>query len=353
MEEKKQQEISAGKKILFLVIITFAFFFLIEGLLSIYFYQQSGGEKIASLEAIKTIIKKMEAQDNSFVYEPWVEFRNKIVRSSETQSGEPTRRSAPDFYSSKIPGDTMDIYFFGGSTTFGENVPDSATIPSQFVKLYREVFKQGRSVRVHNYGSSHYYSYQELILLANLVQMGHQPDILIYLDGINDFRFSIPSYHRQSYFSYIFRQFFNSGLRSKGGIAFLDTVHALSKTPEFVPQMEFSNSLVNNYIDNMKNIGLLAGMINAKAYFFCEPSPYYKAGNLLKTDANAMDVFSRFDYIYPHLQQMQDSIPGFTFLGDVAEQKDFLLPGGTYTPLLNRKVAEKILAELMVNPPLQ
>ena len=73
---------------------------------------------------------------------------------------------------------------------FGFNVLDYETIPSQFVQLYKERFHDGKSIRVYNYGTPTYYSYQELILFSNLVYNGHKPDIVVFLDGINDFWFA-------------------------------------------------------------------------------------------------------------------------------------------------------------------
>jgi hypothetical protein len=327
--EQVKQDISAGKKILFIIISVLAFVVLIEGLLSVYFYRQNGGESLASMEMIRTIGSKLSNDKDLFVFEPWVEYKQ--------HDGFSSAQGTPVSYLSEIPGDTLDIYFFGGANLSG--------IDTQFINQYKEKFPRGISARIHNYGSSHYYSHQELVLLANLIQSGHRPDVLVFLDGINDFLYGIPSYQRQSYFSFMFRQYFNSGLRSKGKFTFLDTANALTKTPDLTPNIEFSDSLISNYTSNLKNIRLLADMIGAKVYFFCEPSPYYQSAKTHQTFANAQDVFSRFDYIYPKLQQMQDSIPGFTYIGDIGGQNDFT-SDGSYTPSLNRKVAEKILSKL-------
>ena len=99
--------------------------------------------------------------------------------------------------------------------------------------------------------------------------------------------------------------------------------------------------LIINYTTNLNNTRLLADMIGAKAYFFCEPSPFYKSAENFGTIANKRDICQRFDYIYPKLQQIQDSIPGFSYIGNIAGQNDFT-PEGLYTSSLNRKVAEKI-----------
>jgi hypothetical protein len=334
--EQVRDNISPCKKILFSIIGIVAFLILIEGLVSIYYYRQNGGEVLASYEAIKSVSNKFRSDRNLFNYEPWAEYRN--------NNGTPGTSSTLVSYFSPVTGDTLDIYFFGGANLSG--------IDSHFVDLFKTNYAGRKSVRVHNYGSSYYYSYQNLMLMSSLTQNGHRPDIVVCLDGINEFQYGIVSYHRQSYFSHVFRQYFDKGLRSKGKFTFQDTAIALSGTPDFLTQNEFCNNLIDNYTTNLMNFRMLAGMIGAKAYFFCEPSPFYNAAEKYGSVDNAKDVSARFNYIYPKLQQMQDSIPGFSYIGNIAGQKEFI-PGGLYTSSLNRKVAEKILAELKADFPLQ
>ncbi len=353
MEQKTTREISPGRRFLFLVIIFFVLVLLIEGLASMYYYQRNGGERIATLETARAIREIFKPEADRLVYEPWVEYRNKNFQSESMQTAEFVRRSIPDSYGGKA-GDTLDIYFFGGSTLFGENVADSQTIPSQFVQLYKSRFPNAGSIRVFNYGIHNYYSYQELILLVDLIQKGYRPGVLIFLDGINDFRFGNASYYNQSSFSYIYRQFFDSGLRSAGEFKFLDTVDALCKNPVYIPVEEFNKGLLANYVSNIGNIKMLADMINAKAYFFCQPSPFYHYAGPPTDPACAEDVNARFQSIYPALERLQDSLPGFTYLGNMVggEEEYPFIDSIHYSPLFNKKIAEHILARMENDPTL-
>jgi hypothetical protein len=237
-EDIKRKQ-GTGLKIFLSIILLLLLFFLIEGILSIVLYQQSGPEKLASVEIVKTVkamftrrdfpvniephilvrpdsskevntkIANEAMQSNRFVQDSWVEFRNMDFNGAYMHMSGSTRRTQPDSFYNPASDDTLDIYFFGGSTMFGFNVLDHETIPSQFVQLYKEKFPNGKSIRVHNYGTPTYYSYQELILFSNLVYSGHKPDIVVFLDGINDFWFATAAYYRQSYFSYVFRQVFD------------------------------------------------------------------------------------------------------------------------------------------------
>jgi lysophospholipase L1-like esterase len=69
-------------------------------------------------------------------------------------------------------------YFFGGSTMWGLGVADRDTIPSQFA--------ESTGVRSENYGEIGYTAHQGLVLLLQLLQAGHRPDLVVFYDGVND-----------------------------------------------------------------------------------------------------------------------------------------------------------------------
>ena len=83
----------------------------------------------------------------------------------------------------KPPGRVSDgapeVFFFGGSTMWGQFVKDSKTIPALFNE-YKKEFK------VVNHGQIAYNSHQELISLANLYYLGERPEYVLFYDGWND-----------------------------------------------------------------------------------------------------------------------------------------------------------------------
>ncbi len=70
------------------------------------------------------------------------------------------------------------VYFFGGSTMWGTGVRDDGTIPSQFAAA--------TSLWAENFGESGYTAHQGLMLLLQLLQDGHRPDVVVFYDGVND-----------------------------------------------------------------------------------------------------------------------------------------------------------------------
>lgn len=367
-----------GVKIFLFIILLLFLLFLIEGIASAVLYQKAGQSKLASIEmvhALKSLLTRRDfpvnvqphmltrpdsskdvnariadeaMKSNRFVQDSWVEFRNMDFNGSYMHMAGPNRLTQPDAYYNASSKDTLDIYFFGGSTMFGFNVLDYETIPSQFVQLYKDKFPNGKSIRVHNYGTPTYYSYQELMLFSNLIYTAHKPDIVVFLDGINDFWFAGASYYRQSYFSYVFRQVFEKGLKTNGKFQLVDTVDAMFMDPKSIPLDEYNNRLVSNYFENIENMRLMCRMAGAKPFFFSQPSPFYNYPNQQKDPVCFKDTNTRFNYIYPLVKKHGAETRDFIFLGDMLhdEQGYPFIDGLHYSPAFIRKVASRMLDEM-------
>jgi hypothetical protein len=376
--EENKKKPGAGAKIVLSIVLVIILLFLVEGILSVVLYQQKGPEKLASIEVVRTLKKMFSRREfpvnvephilvrpdsskevntkiadeamksNRFVQDSWVEFRNMDFNGSYMHMMGPTRKMQPGEYFNPSSDDTLDIYFFGGSTMFGFNVLDYETIPSQFVQLYKERFPKGKSIRVVNYGTPTYYSYQELILFSNLIYNGHKPDIVVFLDGINDFWFATAAYYRQSYFSYVFRQVFDKGLKTDGKFQLVDTADAMFMDPKNIPLNEYNEKLVSNYFENIENIRLMCNVSGAKPFFFSQPSPFYNYPNQLKDPVCFKDTNTRFNYIYPLVKKHGSEHRDFVFLGDMLhdEQGYPFIDGLHYSPAFIKKVASRILDEM-------
>jgi hypothetical protein len=81
------------------------------------------------------------------------------------------------------PHPTITVWFFGGSTTFGDGQRDLFTIPSEVAKM---AAADGVQIRAVNYGSQGYAAWQEVDLFKRLLK-GHQaPDFAVFYHGVND-----------------------------------------------------------------------------------------------------------------------------------------------------------------------
>ena len=75
-------------------------------------------------------------------------------------------------------GGAKKAYFFGGSTMWGAGANDEGTIPSQFAAL--------TGMYSENFGEAGYTAHQSLMLLIEILQEGHRPDLVVFYDGINE-----------------------------------------------------------------------------------------------------------------------------------------------------------------------
>lgn len=81
--------------------------------------------------------------------------------------------------------ENLNVFVFGGSTTFGYGVPDDQTIPAH---LQREINGTvlPRRAAVYNFGAGFYFSTQERILFETHLLEGVRPDVAVFIDGLND-----------------------------------------------------------------------------------------------------------------------------------------------------------------------
>ncbi len=82
-----------------------------------------------------------------------------------------------------LPADAPVVWFFGGSTMWGEGNRDLYTIPSQFARLAEA---EGVPVRVVNYGERGRPHWEEMIRFERALAEDEPPDLVVFYDGAND-----------------------------------------------------------------------------------------------------------------------------------------------------------------------
>lgn len=288
------------------VIIVLAVLF--ELVASMILFRKYTPAKSAALHIISNLVSKGDPVQ--FTYEPWMMFRLSDYQSGDVNINGFERKSVPDKYVKNGSGDTIDIYFFGGNSMFGEHLKDSQTIPSKFVKAY-QLGNPSASIRVKNFGIPHYYSKQELMLLTTMIFKGERPDLVIFLDGMNDFYASRMLYYDRPYFSYALQQSFEGKMFEKGHETFVDSTEDLLNSPAGIGEIDYNNALIGKYSNNVKMASALCKSLGIKSYFFCEP---------LAQNIKAKE--KRFDYIYSELERNKDSISNFYFIGNINNEPD-------------------------------
>ena len=81
-------------------------------------------------------------------------------------------------------GTVRRVFFFGGSTMWGTGARDEMTIPSQVAARLAE--RGVRDVAITNLGETGYVFTQSLLELALELRRGSRPDVVVFLDGLDD-----------------------------------------------------------------------------------------------------------------------------------------------------------------------
>jgi hypothetical protein len=114
-------------------------------------------------------------------YVPLIGPRVSAVRSRYINSRDGIRRS----YQPEPPAgvEPLEVWFFGGSTTWGEGQRDLYTVPSQVARVAEE---HGVHLRPVNFGERGYNAYQEFLLLQQALDEHGPPDLAVFFDGQNE-----------------------------------------------------------------------------------------------------------------------------------------------------------------------
>jgi lysophospholipase L1-like esterase len=132
-----------------------------------------------------------EQPELTIAYEPFAEFRNAAIARPTLnihQAGFRLVGAAQGPW--PLDDKAVNIFVFGGSTTAGFGVDDDKTIPAALQSRLRQQSDDGDpSVNVYNFGVGTYFSSQELAYFQNQIRYGHVPDMVVLVDGLNDFFF--------------------------------------------------------------------------------------------------------------------------------------------------------------------
>lgn len=124
------------------------------------------------------------------------------------------------------PHQTLNVFIFGGSTTWCLEVPDPYTYSSLVSAKLNEKYPDSQ-INVRNYSAGGFLQDQEIVLLSRLLQHD-KPDLVIFYDGVNDVSnkvaFGWPHSHYPMYSN------FSTGTTYKDVLIYmLRTIHARSR----------------------------------------------------------------------------------------------------------------------------
>jgi hypothetical protein len=281
---------------------------------------------------------------NQAVFEPWVEFAFTDFRSKYVNVTDHRRLSAPDRTDSGATN-PFRVYFLGGSTIYGFDVTDAETIPSAFVRVYRQRYPLGRPIRVFNLGMPFYYSYQELIQLADRLFRDEHPDMIIMLDGLNDCFEPSAGIVRAPIFTPRTHDRVTPGDIDDPS----NRIKDLYRLPEGMSLDSVSGLVVNRYLANIRHAHDIARTYQIPIYCFWQPMPFYNYPNRDNDPICSHAKQERFEKICPRIRDSAVAIPYLHFLGDMLQNEKGLpfVDQIHYSPLFNQTIAEKMLSEIV------
>jgi hypothetical protein len=125
-----------------------------------------------------------ENWNRPYIYEDYTHFRERPIAGkyvNVTEAG--YRYSVRQGPWPPVP-ENLNVFVFGGSTTFGYGLPDAQTVPSFLQEALSK--HTNKRVCVYNFGVGWYQSTQERVRFETLLVQGHVPDIAVFIDGLND-----------------------------------------------------------------------------------------------------------------------------------------------------------------------
>ncbi|MGO9468096.1 MAG: SGNH/GDSL hydrolase family protein [Isosphaeraceae bacterium] len=230
-----------------------------------------------------------ETWDRGLQYDPYTQYKERAY------AGKWVNVDKTGFRLSKNNGPwppdpkNLNVFLFGGSTTFGYGVADDQTIATHLQEFLEGKFQ--RHVKVYNFGSGCFFSTQERTRFMNFLAEGIVPDVAVFIDGLNDFLMS----SGEPLFTFDMGKLWDDRelKRSSAGSEFLsllpmkrviDAIHSRvagdqqeklapnSKSPDDSKKLA---DVLNRYSQNRRLIDAAARACNVRPAFVWQPIPSY------------------------------------------------------------------------------
>lgn len=180
-------------------------------------------------------------------------------------------------WNNDVHDESPRIYFFGGSTMWGEGSRDTYTIPSQTARLLDNA---QIPAYVENYGQTGYVSTQDLLLFQFQLMRGNAPEIAVFYQGFND---TLTAY-LQRYAGVSLQEDMRAADSEAGRI--LRSGRPLLRLPGFnLDDHDFSlaavypssaASIADRWLQNARMIEALAAAHNVHVIFVWQPALHHK-----------------------------------------------------------------------------
>jgi hypothetical protein len=298
-----------------------------------------------------------ESKDRPFEFGPYVMFTEPPYQGRYVNVSEQGYRLVPNQGPWPMDPKNYNVMTFGGSTMFGYAVSDEQTVPAYLQTILQN--SGGRRVCVYNFGRRAYFSTQERILFEQLLRDGARPNLVVFMDGLNDFLFAEePTFIQQSQDELLApvgggTRFLEIWQSLPAGQAAQILSQKLVPPPKSPPPADWSKVdpvAIDRYVWNKKAIESISASMGIETVFVFQPTPIYK---YVLTDA----ILSESDFTdtgdecvihgYPLMAQyVKDHSMGddFLWLADIQQgaSKRLYVDKWHYSPEFSKEIAGDI-----------
>ena len=235
------------------------------------------------------------ASDQPFVFNPWTTFMLAPVQGENLNVvNDPllNHRLSKPVTKKENERDKLVIWGFGGSTLYGFGVPDDQTIPSHLQQILAQQYP-GKSIEVMNFGQPYWFSSVEVAAYMALLRSGRKPDIVFFLDGLNDMANLVPGREVPFFTSQASNAWERERSNARRLLPWMTVNESFpvtrvmryieSKFPKApVASNRFDNlknmdskAVMQVFMNNLKTVTALSKEFGVKPLFFLQPVPWY------------------------------------------------------------------------------
>ena len=238
---------------------------------------------------------------------------------------------------------------------WGTGADDANTIPSQFAQL--------SGFRAENFGESAYTAHQSLVLLIQVLQDGHRPNIVVFYDGVNEVSQKCRTEHTP--WSHGKEQRISKALKVKTRydlkymvkpfIAAANSARKVLLKRQPKDKSKFydchsdptkAQKIADNLIEDWTVARKLVKSYNGKFVGILQPVSYFSN---TKTDQIKVNNIERkqFEAVYPLIKQKMTNRRGLYDFTDVLDRPEYIYIDFCHlSPNGNRYVAQKMVEVL-------
>ncbi len=261
-----------------------------------------------------------------------------------------------------IDKNRKNIFFFGGSTTFGFGVKDEETIPSYFQE---ELFKSNPALKnktaVYNFGTGSYYSTIERIRFEQLLSQSIIPHTAIFVDGLNEIQQELEDRAPNSeYISYLTHHT-PTGIfvRDLSLMTFFERVSnkiskiIQKKSPSPQNALSYEDAIkhtLTRITNNHKMIRALCKEYGIRVLFVQQPIPYYHYDASQSAVPKHSPPWAPLPELAKRFYETWLPVTSDTLrLQDFKVQEQMYVDEVHYSPMFTHAIAKEILHKLDFN----